>query len=584
MKFSDFGFKENPFAITPDPRYLYLSRGHEESLAHLIYGTGPNGGFVLLTGEVGTGKTLLLRSLLAQHLDNVDIALILNPRLSRREFIATICDELGIRYKGPPYSLKILIDTLTKHLLKTHSRGKHTVLVVDEAQNLNPRVLEQIRLLTNLETSRHKLLRIILVGQPELLHMLARKEMRQVDQRITARFHLSPLNAQEVGRYITHRLAVAGVREDLFTSMALRLIHHYSGGIPRIINSICERTLLAIYTSGRHRVGARLVRRAAQEVKGRRSGKRGWLWGSVLLISLMGVLGFFYNQTDLDPAVESSQVKKLADKAIPELSEVVGESQKVVMPESNVDRAEIPAPPPPVKEEPDKKTINSLQKSSDLIQTELPDDDFKLAQLFSQQQNNMDMYQMLLGLWGEAKQLQDNTPPCLQVRKFDLRCLSSVTDWKNLLGMNRPLLLQLKQKDLRRLLLLKHVDGEWLLVNSGKQDGVITRSQLMRFWNGGFIMLWRPLAEIALIGEGSSGSAVTWLRKRLQRVDGIKAPVIEGLDRFDAKLEDRLKTFQQRQGLTADGVAGQQTMIHLNNLAIPVGTPTLVSNQDLAGG
>jgi general secretion pathway protein A len=298
----------------------------------------------------------------------------------------------------------------------------------------------------------------------------------------------------------------------------------------------------------------------------------------------MGVLGFFYNQTDLDPAVESSQVKKLADKAIPELSEVVGESQKVVMPESNVDRAEIPTPPPQVKEGPDKKATNSLQKSPDLIQTESPEDDFKLAQLFSQQQNNMDMYQMLLGLWGEVKQLQDNTPPCLQVRKFDLRCLSSVTDWANLLGMNRPLLLQLKQKDQRRLLLLKHVDGEWLLVNSGKQDGVITRSQLMRFWNGGYIMLWRPLAEIALIGEGSSGNAVTWLRKRLQRVDGIKPPMIEGVDRFDTELEDRLKAFQQQRGLTADGVAGQQTMIHLNNLVIPAGTPTLVSTQDLAGG
>ncbi|MEW8586257.1 MAG: AAA family ATPase, partial [Candidatus Thiodiazotropha sp.] len=127
MKFSDFGFEENPFAITPDPRYLYLSRGHEESLAHLIYGTGPNGGFVLLTGEVGTGKTLLLRSLLAQQLENVEIALILNPRLSRREFIATICDELGIEYQGPPYSLKLLTDILTRRLLKTHAEGKHTV-------------------------------------------------------------------------------------------------------------------------------------------------------------------------------------------------------------------------------------------------------------------------------------------------------------------------------------------------------------------------------------------------------------------------------------------------------------------------
>jgi general secretion pathway protein A len=394
------------------------------------------------------------------------------------------------------------------------------------------------------------------------------------------------LNAQEVGRYIAHRLAVAGIREDLFTSVALRLIHHYSGGIPRIINSICERTLLAIYTSGRQRVGAKLVWRAAREVKGRRSGKRRWLWGGALLIPLISVLGFFYGQTDLDPAVESNQVKKLADKAILELPETVDEQHKVVVPavpEGKADQAEVPAPPP-VKEVLDEKVINSQQNSPGLNQTELPDDDFKLARLFSQPQNLLGMYQMLLGLWGETKQLQDNTPPCLQVRKFDLRCLTSVTDWANLLGMNRPLLLQLKQDDQHRLLLLKHVDGEWLLVNNGNQDGVIKRSQLMRFWNGGYIMLWRPLTEIALIGEGSSGSAVTWLRKRLQSFDGIKPPVIVGVDRFDTKLEDRLKAFQQRQGLTADGVAGEQTMIHLNNLAIPAGTPTLVSTQDLAGG
>jgi general secretion pathway protein A len=581
MKFSDFGFQENPFAITPDPRYLYLSRGHEESLAHLIYGTGPNGGFVLLTGEVGTGKTLLLRSLLAQHLDNVDIALVLNPRLSRREFLATICDELGIEYVGPPYSLKILIDTLTKHLLKTHAEGKHTVLVVDEAQNLNPRVLEQIRLLTNLETSRHKLLRIILVGQPELLHMLERKEMRQVDQRITARYHLHPLNPQESSRYIAHRLAVAGIREDLFTPMALRLIHRVSGGIPRIINAICERALLAIYTSGRQRVGVRLVWRAAQEVTGSPSGnKLRWLWGSALLIALLGILGFFYSQTGPDETVEPNQAKNLTETPIPEQSEVIRvQRQKVVVPvgvsEEKADLGEIPALPTQ-KETPAPKGLDARQAS--------PEADFKLAQLFSQPQNRMDMYQTLLGLWDETKKLQVASPPCLQVREYGLRCLISTAKWENLLGMNRPLLLQLKQDDQSRLLLLKHVDGDWLLVDSGSQAGVITRSQLMRYWKGGYVMLWRPLAEIALIGSGSSGSAVTWLRKRLQYVDGIKPVVVEGLDHFDGELENRLKAFQQQQGLMADGMAGQQTMIHLNNLAIPAGTPTLISTQDLAGG
>ncbi|MEW8030029.1 MAG: AAA family ATPase [Candidatus Thiodiazotropha sp.] len=586
MKFSDFGFEENPFAITPDPRYLYLSRGHEESLAHLIYGTGPNGGFVLLTGEVGTGKTLLLRSLLAQQLDNVDIALILNPRLSRREFIATICDELGIEYEGPPYSLKILIDILTRHLLRTHAEGKHTVLVVDEAQNLSPRVLEQVRLLTNLETSRHKLLRIILVGQPELQQMLERKEMRQVDQRITARYHLLPLNAQETGRYIAHRLAVAGVREDLFTPTALRLIHRFSGGIPRVINAICERALLAIYASGRQRAGVRLVWRAAREVKGKRSDHHRWLWGGALLILLLGALGYWYNQTALDQAVVPNEEANIPEPAIPELPTVVEQSQRVeipVLPDRKIGPGGS-VPKAPREALPQQKESNASRESSSPAEVESSADDFKLGKLFGLPQRRVDMYQTLLSLWDGAKRFQGSSPPCQQVRGFGLRCLISTSDWASLLGMNRPLLLQLKQDKQRRLLLLKHVDDEWLLVDGGMQEGIITRTELMRYWTGEYIMFWRPLAEIALIGEGSSGSAVTWLRERLQRVDGIEPPAIEGPDLFDAELENRLKTFQQRRGLAADGVAGQQTMIYLNNLAIPPGTPTLVSTQDLAGG
>ena len=190
---SYFGLREHPFAITPDPNYLYLSPHHQEALAHLVYGVRENGGFVQLTGEVGTGKTTLIRSLLAQQPEQADIALCLNPKLTALELVTTVCDELGVNYSIAT-SLKPLIDALNRHLLASHGKGRHTVLIIDEAQNLSVEVLEQVRLLTNLETHHHKLLRVILVGQPELKVLLARPELRQLAQRITARYHLPPLN------------------------------------------------------------------------------------------------------------------------------------------------------------------------------------------------------------------------------------------------------------------------------------------------------------------------------------------------------------------------------------------------------
>ncbi len=260
-----FGLSETAFSITPDPRFLYMSPLHQEALAHLLYGTGEDGGFVQLTGEVGTGKTTLLRALLEQNLEQVDLALILNPRLTTTEFVATICDELGAGYAKPAYSMKPLVDALNAHLLETHRRGRQTVLIVDEAQNLSRDVLEQVRLLTNLETSRHKLLRIILVGQPELQRILAQHDMRQLAQRITGRYHLGPLSEAETGEYIGHRLAVAGASTDLFSGAAVKQVYRLSGGIPRLINIICDRALLGAYAQNQHLVGPKVVKQAARE-------------------------------------------------------------------------------------------------------------------------------------------------------------------------------------------------------------------------------------------------------------------------------------------------------------------------------
>ena len=244
-----FGLVEAPFSIAVNPRYLFMSARHRDALAHLLYGVGSGGGFIMLTGEVGTGKTTLNRCLLQQLPQNTDIAIVLNPALSAVELLATVCDEFEIDYPSGTDSLKILTDALHQFLLRNHQSERRTVLMIDEAQHLGFEVLEQIRLLTNLETDEKKLLQIILTGQPELASILARPELRQLNQRITARFDLTPLDEQETRNYVRHRLQVAGLNDDreIFSGAALRQIFRLSGGVPRVINLLCDRAMMGAY-------------------------------------------------------------------------------------------------------------------------------------------------------------------------------------------------------------------------------------------------------------------------------------------------------------------------------------------------
>jgi general secretion pathway protein A len=265
-----FGLKTEPFSIAPDPAFLYQSARHQEALAHLLYGITSKNGFVLLTGEVGTGKTTVCRVLLHQLPANAEIAFIMQPRLTVVELLGTICDELGVSYPEGNVSVKVFIDRLNSVLLQNHSLGKQTVLIIDEAQNLSIDVLEQIRLLTNLETDKNKLLRIIMLGQPELKDLLERPELRQLAQRITAHYHLDPLDADELSAYISHRLAVAGVERPIFTASAVRKVFHLSGGIPRVINLLCDRALLGAYGHGDNTVTPALVKQASQEIFSRK--------------------------------------------------------------------------------------------------------------------------------------------------------------------------------------------------------------------------------------------------------------------------------------------------------------------------
>jgi general secretion pathway protein A len=285
---SHFNLTQPPFSIAPDPAFLYLSSAHREALAHLMYGF-THGGFVLITGEVGTGKTTLLRNLIKQTPPDLDVAFILNPRLTVRELLATLCDELGIPYDADrTTTVKQYLDQITRHLLEAHRHGRSTVMIIDEAQNLSPAVLEQVRLLTNLETDERKLLRIILIGQPELTELLERQELRQLAQRITARYHLGSLNRPDTYAYVMHRLSRAGGNPHLFSQAALRRLFRLSRGTPRLINVIADRALLGAYAAGARQVTARIVSRAAGEVLGKRVTYSRWWLGAAVAVGVAG--------------------------------------------------------------------------------------------------------------------------------------------------------------------------------------------------------------------------------------------------------------------------------------------------------
>ena len=295
MYLSHFGLDAPPFSIVPDHRVLYMSPSHREAVAHLLYALNQSGGFVQLTGEVGTGKTTVSRYIMANLPEDVDVALLLNPRITEKEMLQAICDELGIEYNRTSRQMD-LNRKLNEYLLEAHSKGRKTVLIIDEAQTLSREVLEQTRLLTNLETSTHKLLQIVLIGQPELAQTLQRHDLRQLSQRIVGKFTLEALNKQETKAYIEHRLKLCGVQQPIFTNAAISRIHKYSQGIPRIINVLCDRTLMGAYGQSKHKVDRAMVNMAAKEVLNEVPSRirfSGWLkYAGILLIVVLGYMAF----------------------------------------------------------------------------------------------------------------------------------------------------------------------------------------------------------------------------------------------------------------------------------------------------
>jgi general secretion pathway protein A len=538
MYTSFFGLNEKPFAITPDPRYLYLSERHTEALAHLAYGISEAGGFIQLTGEVGTGKTTVLRSLLQQLPPHCDVALILNPRVTPAEFLLAICDELHVQVpEGAAGSVKALVDLLTHYLLDAHGRNRRIVLMVDEAQNLDADVLEQVRLLTNLETATQKLLQIILIGQPELREVLARPELRQLAQRITGRYHLEALKKAETIAYVRHRARVAGATRDLFTGGAQRELHRLSGGVPRIINVIADRALLGAYTREDPIVTGQLVRRAASEVYGRPV-LAPWVRWVAIGGTAAGALLFGFVLWQSWPA--AGREDGPAATVLPDVA-----------------AAPVPAPP-------GREPLGAVLEKDAASTTA----DAAFGTLFS--------------LWGAAF-LPGQGIACDQALSHGLSCVWQRGSLAQLKLINRPAILSLVDAEggaHQVVLSSLDADGARLLLGGGETTVPLT--ELSDYWFGEFLVLWRPQAAgPRALRAGMRGDDVLWLRQSLEQLSGF--PVSPEGDYFDASLEQLVENFQRSRRLAVDGVAGLQTQLVLDAALGRPGTPTLAHAEPQAG-
>lgn len=543
-----FGLKEPPFSIAPDPRYLFMSEQHREALAHLTYGIGSDGGFILLTGDVGTGKTTVSRCILDQIPAETHIAFVLNPRLSVEELLAVICDELGIAYPEGTTSNKIFIDRINDFLLAAYTKGHKTVLVIEEAQNLSPDVLEQVRLLTNLETNQCKLLQIVLLGQPELREMLGQSGMSQLEQRITARFHLGPLSKKDMDAYVSHRLAIGGVQRQLFPASLMPTLYRLSRGVPRLINLICDRSLLGAYVQGKDKVDKATLKKAAEEVFGRseeggqnlkRAGGSvqptfGWI--AVGLVLLIAAAVIIFQRAPLQG--ENVQAK------------------------TEVLPATLPAPISPVTLQwPAEKPLEQSEEMA---------------------------YQALFKEWGSAYRVAGKNAVCGQAGMEGLQCLRGLSDMQRLIGLNRPSVLKLfDDRGNSFYALLKTVHGQSALLFLGDRDITVDLKEIEKKWLGEFTLFWKaPPAWSGEIRPGASNSRldgaansrhIQWLAQLVARKTGDSRFAMKST--YDKELIKEIKKFQLEEGLLPDGIVGVHTVIHLNS-RYGIGEPLLSQGRE----
>lgn len=515
----------------------------------------------MLTGDIGAGKTTVCRCLLGQLPENTDVAYVLNSKLSTLEFMAAICDELGVQYEESS-SLKKLVDHIYHHLLESHGKGRNTVLMVDEAQNLDLSLIEQLRLLTNLETNQKKLLQIILVGQPELREKLALPEMRQMAQRITARFHLDPLKKKDIRDYVHHRLKVAGGKNELFSSECYSKLWKYTKGVPRLINVICDRALLGVFVGQGSHANGLTIERAASEVLGEAAVRSNhlarWGWSVAVLLLVAGAFAasYFYRANHLEAGGDTENY--IGDKP----------SSEQTLPADVINQQNENKPEPLVKEleqnsssaievepfKPDSSLSGSNPLSSQTRMTEIVPPRTPTAPEVAEK-----AHQTILNLWNLPQMPVTATGLCDHAETQGMSCLYQQGNTETLKQINRPALLTLYTEDGISYLgvLVEVTDSTATLAIDGQLQTISWR-ELRRWWYGDFLVLWQlPPGYRFPLRVGASGESVGWLSTML----GDDTPAL----RYDESMVERVKIFQRDHGLIPDGVVGPLTIIALNN-------------------
>ena len=539
-----FGLHERPFTITPDPRYLFMSERHAEALAHLIYGVTESDGFIVLTGEVGTGKTTLVRSLLQKMPEEADVALVLNPQLTALEFLRAIIQELDITPPEDQDSRRALTGALNDYLLDAHSRGRRTIAVVDEAQNLSAEVLEQIRLLTNLETTRHKLLQIVLIGQPELRELLARSDLRQLAQRVTARYHLMPLNADEASQYLDHRLSVAGAVQPIIQPAAKKRLHGLAHGIPRLMNLIADRALLGAWSREQRMVDKKMVDDAAEEVFGKpmveRMKPRPWVtWATagtaaalVVATAAVGIDRFLLRGAPAEPLAADTVVER------PIATPVAAEPAPATTAAAEIPAAENPTPTQP--------SLNDwLVLNRDRTGT-------------------TDSFATLFRRWGVAYSPARGSG-CQQAQAAALRCIADSGALAELVVLDRPAIMTLRDlSGEAHQVVMTAYDPTGATLQIGEANITVSAGELAPLWFGEYLLLWRPPNDrVEALAPGTRGPGVLWLRQSLTAILGRDIPPLDS-DRFDDNLNTQVRRYQRTRRLTVDGVVGQRTQMMIN--------------------